>query len=286
MLPEQLKRHLSDLRRAERPSRVAPPRRTGDSSALSDCFPEASLWRGPHGEVFVCQGSLRDICSDGADLVGRYLSAFSVAAELAAKEALPHYLEPLSRARPSATALIDTETAGWHGRPLFLVGLLRHLGGDLSLTQYLACDYSQEAALLAKLAEELAGLSLLVSFNGKAFDWPFVRDRMAYHRIPRPADLPHLDLLHPSRRRWRSQLPNCRLQTLERYLCGRWRSGDVPSAEIPQRYHDFVREQDARLIAPIFHHNRMDLITMVELLVALVSGPRPCDHARPGGRQA
>ena len=29
---------------------------------------------------------------------------------------------------------------------------------------------------------------------------------------------------------------------------------------------------DARLIAPIFHHNRLDLIAMVELLIALVEG--------------
>jgi uncharacterized protein YprB with RNaseH-like and TPR domain len=286
MLSDQLKRHLSDLRRSERSPRPAVPRRpSAPSSALSECFPEGAFRGGPRGEVFVCQASLGQICTDGYELVRRYLSVFPAAAELAAQGSLPDYLQPLSDASPSVTALIDTETAGWHGRPLFLVGLVRQEVDDLVVTQYFACDYSQEAAVLAKLAEELPELRLLVSFNGKAFDWPFVRDRMAYHRIPRPADIPHLDLLHPSRRRWRAQLPNCKLQTLERYLCGRWRSGDVPSAEIPQRYHDFVREQDARLIAPIFHHNRMDLITMVELLIALVSGQRLHDRARSGGSQ-
>jgi len=33
-----------------------------------------------------------------------------------------------------------------------------------------------------------------------------------------------------------------------------------------------VRGQDARLIAPIFHHNRLDLMAMMELLIALVEG--------------
>jgi hypothetical protein len=287
MVSEQLKRQLSDLRRRERPSRPAPPRREASSaSSLAACFPEGVLHRGPRGEVFVCQAGLRRICSDGADLVQRYLAAFAAASGLLSEGGLPHYLEPLAGATPSGTALIDTETAGWHGRPLFLVGLVRHRGNDLLVTQHFACDYSQEAALLAKLAEELSRVELLVSFNGKAFDWPFVRDRMAYHRIARPVAIPHLDLLHPSRRRWKAELPNCKLQTLERYLCGRWRSGDVPSAEIPQLYHDFVRKQDARLIAPIFHHNRLDLITMVELLVALVSDRRPGERARSRGKQA
>jgi uncharacterized protein YprB with RNaseH-like and TPR domain len=31
-----------------------------------------------------------------------------------------------------------------------------------------------------------------------------------------------------------------------------------------------VHSQDPRLIAPVFHHNRLDLITMAELLIALV----------------
>jgi hypothetical protein len=36
-----------------------------------------------------------------------------------------------------------------------------------------------------------------------------------------------------------------------------------------------VRGRDARLIAPIFHHNRLDLIAMTELLVALADGRQP-----------
>jgi hypothetical protein len=142
------------------------------------------------------------------------------------------------------------------------------------LTQYFARDYAQEAALLAQFADLLPRVNLLVSFNGKAFDWPFIRDRMVYHRLRFHASFEHLDLLHLSRQRWRGQLPNCQLKTLERYLCGRWRNGDIPSHEIPQRYHSYVREQDARLIAPVFHHNRLDLITMIELLVALTDGER------------
>jgi hypothetical protein len=222
--------------------------------------------------VFACQVPLESIFADAARLTESYREAFRRARGLAKEGALLRHLAPLAEAEVEGTALIDTETAGWQGRPLFMIGLLRWAEGELVLTQYFARDYAQEAALLSQFAAVLPEIKLLVSFNGKAFDWPFVRDRMVYHRLQWEAEFAHLDLLHCSRSRWRSRLPNCRLQTLERYLCGRWRSGDVPSAEIPQRYHDFVREQEARLIAPIFHHNRLDLITMVEILVVLVGG--------------
>jgi len=217
-------------------------------------------------------------------LVEAYLSSFRRAAARAEDDTFPPHLEALTRVSPEDAALIDTETAGFHGRPLFLAGLARYRHPDLIITQYFARDYAEEAALLGQLADLLPDLRLLISFNGKAFDWPFIRDRMVYHRISCHTDFAHADLLHPSRRRWRARLPNCKLQTLERYLSGRWRSGDIPSAEIPQRYHDFVRAQDARLIAPIFHHNRLDLITMVELLAALVgeSDPTPSDPPPAG----
>src|SRR5574340_461941 len=276
-LPGDLRERLSSLRRGQPRggapvARAAAPRFT---SHLSQCFPEGAVGTTARGEVFSCEVPLSEIHSEASQLRDRYLGAFAALAGRGEDESVPRQLRPLTAADPDTTALIDTETAGFHGRPLFLIGLIYHQGGELRLVQHFARDYAEEAALLAKFVELLPQLRLLVSFNGKAFDWPFIRDRIVYHRLHAEASFEHIDLLHASRRRWRGQLPNCQLQTLERHLCGRWRQGDVPSHEVPQRYHSFVREQDARLIAPVFHHNRLDLITMIELLVALADGARP-----------
>lgn len=270
----ELKRRISELQRGETP----PRRRAADSKHgrasgdLSQQFPEGSACPTDRGEVFLSEVRLKDIYSGTSALVARFRRAFKQARTLARKDGLPRFLEPLAEAKPAEAVLIDTETAGLHGRPLFMVGLLRLSGSKPVVSQYFARTYAEEAGLLSKMAELLPEVRLLVSFNGKAFDWPFVRDRMIYHRVSCQADFAHLDLLHPSRRRWRDQLPNCRLQTLERYLSGRWRSGDIPGEEIPQRYHDYVRDGDPRLMAPIFHHNRLDLLAMMELLIALVDG--------------
>ena len=63
---------------------------------------------------------------------------------------------------------------------------------------------AEEAALLKSLARHLADSHLLVTYNGKSFDWPQLRDRFTlYAGWPHDSwhNLRHLDLLHPARRR-------------------------------------------------------------------------------------
>ncbi len=274
MLSGELKRRISMLEKGDSTMAQPRPRHRPGRAAEADLarhFPEGAVCRTDYGDVFICETRLGEVYSASRRLRRRYLAAFGKARRLARRGELPAFLDPLAEAEAERTVLVDTETAGLHGRPLFMIGLLRCVEDEMMLTQYFARSYAEEAGVLDRFAAILPQVGLLISFNGKAFDWPFVRDRMVYHRLASEARFDHLDLLHPSRRRWRAELPNCKLRTLERYLCGRWRTGDIPGEEIPQRYHDFVREQDARLIAPIFHHNRLDLIAMIELLVALVS---------------
>ena len=114
----------------------------------------------------------------------------------------------------------------------------------------------------------------MVTFNGKTFDWPFVRDRAAICGVELVEPDAHCDLLHVSRRRYRRSLPDCKLQTLELYVCKRRRVGDIPGSEIPAAYHEFVQTGDARLIRDVVHHNFLDLITMAELMIDLLAAGR------------
>ena len=108
-----------------------------------------------------------------------------------------------------------------------------------------------------------------MSFNGKSFDVPYLRARAAACGIPYTVALAHFDLLHTARRLWRGTLPNCRLQTLERHLCARTRSNDIPGADIPDAYHDYVRTGNAAQMVQIIEHNRLDLVTLAELMTRL-----------------
>ena len=190
-------------------------------------------------------------------------------------------LQVLAAAGLSRAMFLDLETGGLATSPVFLAGTMRWNGETFVLRQYFARHYGEEATLVAALAEEARGYEFLVTYNGKSYDAPFLRGRAVTHGVSLTLPPRHVDLLHIARRRWRDDLPDCRLQTLERHVCRRWRSGDVPSDEVPGLYHDFVRDGDAWRLVPVFHHNLLDVITMGEILHALCSPPRTARRA-PG----
>ena len=168
-------------------------------------------------------------------------------------------------------AFLDTETtglAGGSGTAAFLIGLGFFDGDRFRVRQYFMRDYHEEAALLRALADELRRFDRLVTFNGKQFDVPLLEARFRLNRDRFPlAGVPHLDLLHPSRRLWKARLESCRLQSLEVSLLGLRRTGDIPGEQIPQVYFDWVRRRDARLLARVFDHNRQDIVSLAALAV-------------------
>lgn len=167
---------------------------------------------------------------------------------------------------------LDLETTGFSSTPLFLAGTMFERDGGLACTQLLARDYSEERALVGMLDSLISGFDLCITFNGKSFDMPYLRERAKYHRLDLRSDPAQLDLLHHARRLWRESLPNCRLGTLERHVLGKLRSGDVPGWEVPCIYHEFVHTGDARRLVGVIRHNLLDVVSMAELLICLAKG--------------
>jgi uncharacterized protein YprB with RNaseH-like and TPR domain len=164
---------------------------------------------------------------------------------------------------------LDLETTGFCATPLFLAGVLIHRGGKLRVVQMLARDYSEERCLIALLDDLLADCGVCVTFNGKSFDIPYLKERAKYHRVRLRSGPQHFDLLHHARRRWKHKLPDCRLLTLEWFILGRRRMGDVGGWEVPCIYHEFVHTKDASRLKQVLRHNLMDVLSMAELLVSL-----------------
>ena len=182
-------------------------------------------------------------------------------------------LEVLSATKADKVCYLDIETTGLGSVPLFLIGLMYQRDDELIVDQLFARDYSEEEAVLDFLSSLLVDFDLLVTFNGENFDVPFINERMSYHRIPFRVEIQHIDLLHVSRTIVGSMTPNHKLQTLERHLLGRKRIGDIPGYDIPDAYHNFVRTGDATEIQTILHHNRLDLVTMLQLVTIFLSQP-------------
>lgn len=168
---------------------------------------------------------------------------------------------------------LDTETTGLvggTGTMPFLVGVGWFEEGHFHVHQLLARDFGEEKAALTHLSQIAARHKYLVTFNGKAFDVNLLTTRFILNRLVCDlAVLPHLDLLHPSRRILGHRLANCRLVTLEEQILGVQREGDIPGWEIPQRYFDWLKSRDPGLLVDIFEHNRLDVVSMATLAAHL-----------------
>jgi uncharacterized protein len=165
---------------------------------------------------------------------------------------------------------LDTETtglAGGTGTFPFLIGLGWFESDSFVTCQLFARDFSEEAAVLKHLSELASGKRFLVTYNGKAYDLNLLTARFILNRCKDTLTaMPHIDLLHPSRRILSHRLENARLSTIEKYVLGVERDGDVPGFEIPQRYFDWLRQRDGRLLEDVFTHNRLDVVSMASLL--------------------
>ena len=79
----------------------------------------------------------------------------------------------------------------------------------------------------------------------------------------------HLNLLHFSRRAWKSKLPNCKLQTIEKHLFNFEREDDVPSSMVPSFYKTYNETGNIGPLIPIVEHNREDVVTLARILLSL-----------------
>ncbi len=105
--------------------------------------------------------------------------------------ALHPELAALAEHGPHRALYLDLETCGFAGSMIFLVGLIWHDGNEWWLDQLLARNYAEERAVLATLWQIAAPQRVLVTFNGKSFDWPMVKDRSTLHRLVRPGQSGH-----------------------------------------------------------------------------------------------
>ena len=88
-------------------------------------------------------------------------------------------------ADPTKWLFLDTETtglAGGTGTYAFLIGLAWWESGGIQIEQLFMRDHDEEHSILLTLAERLKERPVLVTFNGKSFDWPLLQNRFRMTR--------------------------------------------------------------------------------------------------------
>ena len=180
---------------------------------------------------------------------------------------------------PARFVFFDTETTGLSGGAgmvIFLCGFGFFYERCFRVVQYFLPDYPDEPLFLQSALAHIDPDTVLVTYNGKAFDWPMLSQRFTINRmaIPSPAD--HLDVLHPSRSLFRRLGDDCSLISLEKHVLAFDRGEDIPGYLIPSKYFDYLYDRQPGMIPEIIRHNRLDLISL-----ALVTRHIPDFLTRP-----
>jgi uncharacterized protein len=173
----------------------------------------------------------------------------------------------------NSALFLDLETTGLSGGAgtvPFLIGAGFYREGKFHILQFFLEDLAAEPAMIHDFAVFLAGMAFrsVVSYNGKGFDLPLLESRFIMHRETLALNgLPHLDFLFPARTLWSHKQENCRLCQLARDILEVEREEDIPSAEIPWRYFEYLRTRDFSLIEPVLYHNQEDLLSLLGVVI-------------------
>jgi hypothetical protein len=177
--------------------------------------------------------------------------------------------------------VFDIETTGLSpaGSRLILSGFLIPDEEGLQMTQFFAESLADEEEVILATLAVLDTLDVVVTYNGKSFDIPFldvrakrVLDHNAQYnedRLPYPYNL---DLYTVVRKfsPLRQYLPNLKQKTLEDFL-GLWehRMDEISGAESAAMYMDYLINREPETEEKILLHNRDDVIQLYRLLRVL-----------------
>jgi uncharacterized protein YprB with RNaseH-like and TPR domain len=191
---------------------------------------------------------------------------------------------PSAEVRLEGLLFFDTETTGLGvgaGNVPFMVGIGYYADDQFVVEQLFMRNPGEEMAMLKYLQHKLDASTHIVSYNGRTFDWPILKNRYVLNRLKlNESSLLQLDLLYASRSLWRKTLPSCRLSTVEVDRLGFARVNDVPGSMAPTLYFHYLAEKDIRAVAGLFLHNEHDIVSLAALAIhfaKILGGMNPID---------
>jgi uncharacterized protein len=188
------------------------------------------------------------------------------------KEQTKHPLSAVGHS-PADLVFFDTETTGLGGgagNTIFLLGHASISGNSLNLKQHILPNPGAEVALYQSFLMN-ADYTTLVTYNGKAFDWPQVKTRHTLVRdhVPKLPSYGHFDLYHAARRLWKHKIERMKLSIVEQEVLGLERKDDIPGFLAPMIYFDFLERSNPEGLLGVIKHNETDILSLVTLYTHL-----------------
>lgn len=155
----------------------------------------------------------------------------------------------------SDACFLDIETTGLDQRTHEVTVVSAHRGGETT-TLVNGDDLTRD-----RLRAELEPASMLVTFNGKRFDVPFLEAAFDLS-----IDLPHLDLMYPCRRIGLDG----GLKAIERTIGIDRGRDDISGLDAVRLWHAYERG-DGTALETLIEYNRDDTVNLVQLAETVVN---------------
>lgn len=162
-------------------------------------------------------------------------------------------------------AYFDIETTGFEKDKDYII--LISLGyfneqGLFNIKQYYAEEVVDEVDILYAFAVDLAKFDRWCSYNGVAFDEPFITRRMEKNNICFNLPTEHIDLYRIIRPYYKQLgLERCNLKTVEKYL-GVEREDQIDGGKSVELYYRYLDTKDEKLKDILMLHNYEDVLNL------------------------
>ena len=195
--------------------------------------------------------------------------------------------EMLDKYEMEKIAYFDIETTGFdkHQDIIMLISLGSFTNkNNFRIKQYYAEEKSDEKKVLEAFMEDLMGYDKWCSYNGKAFDEPFINNRMILSNIENfvaPAE--HVDLYRMIKPYYKQLgLLRCNLKSVEQYI-GINRLDKIDGGKSVELYREYLRSKSEELREVIMLHNYEDVLNLPKIFKVVFKIDTGSDFAREDG---
>lgn len=170
--------------------------------------------------------------------------------------------------RDSRMVFFDIETLGLNPQfyPVILIGMSYEENGKYIVEQFFAEDILEEERILNQFKSKISPSDILVTYNGKNFDVPYINKRMERYGLNYSLNQEHLDVIcHVRPNKKKLGLESCSLKSVERYLRIN-REDTIDGAESINLYNRYVKTREEEIKQKIMLHNFEDVYNLPGIL--------------------
>lgn len=151
------------------------------------------------------------------------------------------------------------------------------------IKQYFAENLEEEKEVLEEFGRELTNFKYWCSYNGIAFDEPFIKKRVEINNVELICPNNHIDLYRIIRPYYKDLgMTRCNLKSVEKFL-GINREDNIDGGISVELYFEFLEKKEKNLMEIIMLHNFEDVLNLPKIFKIVYNIEHNTDLKREDG---